>query len=249
MKQATLKDKGVSNMRDKIKDKKYFEDYIEDLSDEIMDFEKFLQQIIKEKGDSFKGVKSGYETLRFYYLNKIKALYSNGEDIEEIKKLYPRILEYLVQYWKLGSGIDILINVISLGVLLNIDDDQIKKITEFLKQQDIDDIIIDFLASKVDSDWIIKNEDVKYPEIYEVLGNIIKENDEVKQVELLKQYLDEWYHRHDFTAWHDSHKSKHNTYNGYWSFEAGAIAKALGLDDNSLKDHQYYPYDLVHFKG
>ncbi|MDD7379168.1 MAG: DUF1911 domain-containing protein [Lachnospiraceae bacterium] len=37
-------------------------------------------------------------------------------------------------------------------------------------------------------------------------------------------------------------------YYGYWSFEAGAIAKILNLDDSSLKDVPYYPYDLVHYK-
>ena len=46
----------------------------------------------------------------------------------------------------------------------------------------------------------------------------------------------------------DSHKSSENVYYGYWSFEAGAIAKILNLDDSSLKDVPYYPYDLVHYK-
>jgi hypothetical protein len=49
-------------------------------------------------------------------------------------------------------------------------------------------------------------------------------------------------------AWYDSHKSSKNDYYGYWSFEAGAIAKILNLDDSSLKDVAYYPYDLVHYK-
>ncbi len=40
-----------------------------------------------------------------------------------------------------------------------------------------------------------------------------------------------------------------NLYTGYWSFEVGAVAKILGIDDSSLKDVKYYPYDLVHFEG
>ena len=44
------------------------------------------------------------------------------------------------------------------------------------------------------------------------------------------------------------HKAKEKLYYGYWSFEAGAIAKILNLDDSNLKNVPYYPYDLVHYK-
>ena len=49
--------------------------------------------------------------------------------------------------------------------------------------------------------------------------------------------------------WYDIHKAKEKLYYGYWSFEAGAIAKILNLDDSNLKDVPYYPYDLVHYKS
>ena len=42
--------------------------------------------------------------------------------------------------------------------------------------------------------------------------------------------------------------AKEKLYYGYWSFEAGAIAKILNLDDSNLKNVPYYPYDLVHYK-
>ena len=44
-------------------------------------------------------------------------------------------------------------------------------------------------------------------------------------------------------------RAKEKLYYGYWSFEAGAIAKILNLDDSNLKDVPYYPYDLVHYKS
>ncbi|MEH7450841.1 PoNe immunity protein domain-containing protein, partial [Bacillus toyonensis] len=47
-------------------------------------------------------------------------------------------------------------------------------------------------------------------------------------------------------AWYDAHENKHDIYSGYWSFESGAIAKILKLDDSTLKDSSYYPYDMVH---
>lgn len=44
-------------------------------------------------------------------------------------------------------------------------------------------------------------------------------------------------------------KSKFDTYSGYWSYESGAIAKVLQLDDEVLKNVPYYPYDLVHYNN
>lgn len=236
-------------MRDEIKDNQYFETYIKDLSDEIVDFEKFLLQIIEEKGEAFNGVRSGHKTLRFYHVNKIKALYSKGVAIAEIKELYPRYLECLIKSWKAHDGMDILLDVVSLGILLNIDRIQIEKLTEFLKKEDINDIIIDFLLNELDSDWEIRDNSVRYPLAYELLGNIIMEVNKDRQLELLKQYLDQWYRNNDDSAWYNSHNSKQDTYNGYWSFETGAMVKALGLDDSSLKGRKFYPFDMVHFEG
>lgn len=68
-------------------------------------------------------------------------------------------------------------------------------------------------------------------------------------VDKLKEYLEKyWYVGHKDMVWYDIHKAKEKLYYGYWSFEAGAIAKILNLDDSSLKDVPYYPYDLVHYK-
>ena len=63
-----------------------------------------------------------------------------------------------------------------------------------------------------------------------------------------EKVMEKWYEIHRECAWYDSHKSSKNVYYGYWSFEAGAIAKILNLDDSSLKDVPYYPYDLVRYK-
>jgi hypothetical protein len=37
-------------------------------------------------------------------------------------------------------------------------------------------------------------------------------------------------------------------YCGYWSFESGAIARILQLDDSTLANTPYYPYDMAHYK-
>ena len=84
---------------------------------------------------------------------------------------------------------------------------------------------------------------------YKLIRNLVNAEDE-KKISILRDYIEnKWYKANVDVGWYDSHKSKVDVYTGYWSFEAGAVAKILGLDDSSLKDQQYYPYDMFHFKG
>lgn len=110
-----------------------------------------------------------------------------------------------------------------------------------------EEYLVNFLIKEIDSTW--EREGVEFEfKVYECLKQIL-DNDEIIACEALKEYLQEkWYEIHRECAWYDSHKSSKNDYYGYWSFEAGAIAKILNLDDSSLKDVAYYPYDLVHYK-
>ena len=41
------------------------------------------------------------------------------------------------------------------------------------------------------------------------------------------------------------HKRNIDNYVGYWSFEAGAICKIMGLNPEDFKGENYFPYDLV----
>lgn len=117
-----------------------------------------------------------------------------------------------------------------------------------LISEKFDDYLVNTLIKEIDSTW--EREGVEFEfEVYECLKQIL-DNDEIIACEALKEYLQEkWYEIHRECAWYDSHKSSKNVYYGYWSFEAGAIAKILNLDDSSLKDVPYYPYDLVRYKN
>ena len=76
------------------------------------------------------------------------------------------------------------------------------------------------------------------------MKELVKERD---KSDLLEKYLKEDWYNKEYECY-EAHKSSQNIYYGYWSFEAGAIAKILNLDDSNLKDMPYYPYDLVHIK-
>ena len=106
---------------------------------------------------------------------------------------------------------------------------------------------MNFLIQKIDSTWERKGDEFEF-KVYDCLKQISEKDREIACEELKEYLLEKWYEIHRECAWYDSHKSNKNVYYGYWSFEAGAIAKILNLNDSSLKDVPYYPYDLVHYK-
>ena len=82
------------------------------------------------------------------------------------------------------------------------------------------------------------------PDIFQIMKELVKERD---KSDLLEKYLKEDWYNKEYECY-EAHKSDQNIYYGYWSFEAGAIAKILKLNDSNLKNVPYYPYDLVHYK-
>jgi hypothetical protein len=63
---------------------------------------------------------------------------------------------------------------------------------------------------------------------------------------LMANYLIEWYAASHREPYFEAHK-RGEEFKGYWSWEAGAITVALGIDDASFHDAQFYPRDLVDF--
>ncbi|EHD5683104.1 DUF1911 domain-containing protein, partial [Listeria monocytogenes] len=88
------------------------------------------------------------------------------------------------------------------------------------------------------------------PQNFKTLQELVQLDDKEEMINKLKYYLEnEWYKIYDDTGWYESHDYHEKIYSGYWSWESGAIAKILQLNDNDLKNLPYYPYDLVHYKG
>lgn len=63
---------------------------------------------------------------------------------------------------------------------------------------------------------------------------------------LMADYLADWYSSSRCEPYFESHK-RCDEFRGYWSWEAGAIAVALNIDDAAFRDAQFYPQDLVAF--
>ncbi|MER2120580.1 MAG: DUF1911 domain-containing protein [Solibacillus sp.] len=156
-----------------------------------------------------------------------------------------------------ASGLDkgiALASFIPIGKVLKtpkaiVSKDQLKSLLDLIKKEELNDKLIDFLVQYIDSDWENNGSEYLFSNPYGYVQNIIEAENQNTALELLKVYLEkEWYKGHNDTGWYESHKGNKDIYSGYWSYESGAVAKILRLDDTLLREVPYYPYDLVHFE-
>lgn len=237
-------------MRDEIKSKDYFDSYLAYENARIEKFTGALKQVIAERGENDKGARSGYRFLQNFYFNKLNGLYSIGAPIEEIELLFPEIIHVMKKEWDADGGYVQILWMISIGIMIEAPEEQMKELENIINECRFNDILLDTLIHSYNSNWEIKSTKFQFDIPYSFLQNVIDSNTKEEALSYLKKYLTEkWYVGHEDSGWYDSHNSKEETYSGYWSFESGAITKVMGLDDIKLKDMQFYPYDLVHYKS
>ncbi|ATA94542.1 hypothetical protein CGC54_09455 [Capnocytophaga canimorsus] len=58
-------------LRDKLKDEKYFKEYIDSLTNRIARFEEITKKVVAEKGIKDVGALNGLTTLQGFYINMI----------------------------------------------------------------------------------------------------------------------------------------------------------------------------------
>lgn len=178
----------------------------------------------------------------------INAHYSFGEDCSVLEKLY---YDELVAYTYVSHDIGYihLVQFLSLGVLLEIPKDKMQAMVDEMDAININDRLIDFIIDSyglkramISDGYMFGN---PYPFLMDVISTAYK--DKEKASVLLVEYIEnKWMDGHAKCGWKKFHKEA--GYVGLWSFEAGAVAKILGLDDSELKNSNHYPYDLVHYK-
>lgn len=230
-------------VRDRIKNQEYFEKYIGELYDDINFYKEKLSKN-EVKPERLASVKWN---LRQSYLHLLIAKYSAGYELNEIKNDFIELQPLLVETWEIDDSIITLYWVYSLFILLEVKEDIIKSFDDIIISYNIKDALLNFFRNYINTQRFSMDDFFIPKNPYPLLKEIIRSDN---KKELIISYIrKEWYKgpANSCQYWHDSHKSMNNTYFGYWSFEAGAIAKILGIDDSDLKDEPYYPYDLVHY--
>ena len=242
-------------MRDKIKDKEYFDEHIKRRRDLIIRGENNINNAL-QNGSDLEDMEAAFILVSGIYSNLLDGLYSSGGRIEEIKEQYSKKVDYEVKTWSLekGSGYLSLLKTISLAVLLNAEKEEVEKIKELLLKENVKDYLIDYMMNYLDSGWEVKTDELMFQTPFSKLKKVTKCEDKKEAVDMLKNYLEkDWYKGHKSAGWYDSHnkdeKKYGKIYSGYWSYEAGAVSKIMELEDEDMREQQYYPYDMVHFEG
>ncbi|SHL80412.1 protein of unknown function [Chryseobacterium carnipullorum] len=233
-------------MRTRFKSTEYFENYIT-LNNEDIEFYEDGLKSGATKADRVLAVDRQIFTTS---IHTIIAKYSAGAPIQEMQNDFLKVIDNLKTGWQSDTptiqfdDYILMLWMLSLGILLDISEDDYKKIIMVLDNSNHRDYIYDIMISSKISDRNIDS-NMYYPDEFGFLKNLYKE----KNIAILKDYLDDsWYKKMKSTYWYDNDKNKNDVFFGYWSFESGAFVKILGLDDSSLKEQHYYPYDLVHWK-
>ena len=240
-------------MRTNIKSKEYFENFFELQLDDLNYYENSLKEG-KVKEDRVMAIKS---TIFLNSLHTVIAKYTYGANPKDLVNEFLAVITYMEQGWDdEGTTTEddihfdnyvLMLWILSLSILLDISNDDFKRIVTVLDKSNRKDFLFDYLIwYKTKNRMVTKK--LTY-EVYKPLFDICNSKEKSAAAEKLKIFLDKkWYRGMKLAYWYENHNSKADTFFGYWSFESGALVKILELDDSSLKDTQYYPYDMVHWK-
>lgn len=225
-------------MRDIVKNKEYFIKCINYEKDRI---NKFSQALASVGAENVTGRNNAVSYLANFNKNLFKLSFSIGDSIEKIYPYYEEWIKYYSEVCTENDSLYDIIDLLSIAVFYK------KRKVEFSKYLTI-------IINKLNLDDGMSNLCLRYLDLepngnneskLSYVNNLL--DDSENKAKNLKDILKKWYVFHQDAYWYDTHKLKNDTYCGYWSFELGAIAKILQLNDKELKEQQYYPYDLVHF--
>src|SRR5699024_4316860 len=184
-----------------------------------------------------------------HYLNNAIAHYSLGDPVDILDEGFIDAIQELEQSGDEDTGYLNILWMVSLGVLLETDKENIKKLSEIINKQQLNDFVVEYLLCGCDIGWSHMSnsfdKEIPYANTKEIVE--LEETDKDAASDRLFTYMEkEWLQGHYDYGWKNAHKEPN--YVGFWSFESAALAKILGLDDTRLKDNNNYPYDLAHYK-
>ena len=196
-------------------------------------------------------IQNTYCSIFKYSMLNIRAKYSLGADPETIEQDYVNAIDALTNLNDQEVGYVNLLWMVSLGILLETDSDNIKCLADKAERENIQDDLLDFLFGAYDIDLDSHMSHYEKSNPYKCTRQIIdsafmQELDKAK--ERLQVYVkEEWFKGHSDYEWKNAFKKP--GYVGFWSFESAAIAKLFALDDTALREDIHYPYELAHYKA
>ncbi|NEY82866.1 DUF1910 domain-containing protein [Bacillus sp. 3H-10] len=140
-------------MRDNLKNITYFKKYLENENRKIMKYKAMADKVRIQRGEEDAGLKRAYIVIQNSYFNKLNCLYSMGAPIDEIKLLYPEIIEVMGKIWNKESGYVRLVWMLSIGVMINVSQNNIHQLQKLVQNANLNDYLVHFLFNSIDKNW------------------------------------------------------------------------------------------------
>jgi hypothetical protein len=231
-------------MRDKTDRKDILLRNLEDAELSIIRYKKKIQ-LGEDRMGSFRGL------LPLLFVQTLLCKYSLGYETIEIKKSFLNNLDCYLRTAlypsKVKDSYIMYLQVISMSVLFDIEDALFEEIVAVWKTNKWQDSLVDrLIVSRIPDHEVSKT--LLFPSPYAEALDILNETDTEVALKLLTAYLKSgWYTKHKTCVWYNSHNNSRNglAYSGYWSLEAAAIAKILGISVDPKLKLKYFPYDLL----
>ena len=223
-------------MRDKIKSKDYF---LERMQADTARIKKFEETVKNTEPSNERGIRIGKSQLSKLYLDCAKASYSIGADMDKIYSYYIQSINYYKDACTPADSLYGVIDYLAIGVLFHKSKEEFLATLEAIadKFNAQDGLICCLLQYLQDKPLEIRQSKLNY------FNELVERDDKMT---VLSSELSNGYQYHKSASWYDSHKSKNNTYRGYWCFEIAALSKIFRIDDKDFALNPYYPYDLAH---
>ena len=178
------------------------------------------------------------------------AEYTYGKDCKEIEEHYRKAYKYALQVGYDNFGYVNMLHYITAGILFEIPKEEMQKLVDLIDDAKVDDLLFDYFVNAYGLERKFKSTKLQQKKTYFRVLEIVEtaKTDKKAASKILEIYIEkEWLKGHAAYGWTTFHMKP--SYCGLWSFESGALAKILKLDDESIKDNNHYPYDLVHYKN
>ncbi|MET4084252.1 hypothetical protein ABIB40_004228 [Pedobacter sp. UYP30] len=76
-----------------------------------------------------------------------------GESVSEVKKYYLNSIPYFLAGWKKSSGYVQMVEMLSIGIVLEIEETEFNKLAECVQKDNPKDYLIDLLINYRNSTW------------------------------------------------------------------------------------------------
>lgn len=183
-------------LRDTFSDKNNINVLIQVFQKAIQDSEERIQAIEQDEKEGIqkfsldnKVVISNIRSSICRYQKEVMiATYTTGYSIEDFKCEYIKYVKSLQLSWQGNSGYEQMVWALSIGILLDIEEDVFNQLVNLVKKDDPKDYLIDYLIQYCRPEWTIRV-NYNFPKPYGFTRKIIEEEDSEQALKLLKEYL------------------------------------------------------------